>query len=192
MARRIATSDRGFTYIAVLVMIIIMGIMLGVTGQSWQTIMQREREEELLFRGQQIKAAIEFWHGQRPGKPLAARSPHGPLNDLKDLLKDPSSLQTVRYLRRLYTDPITGKEWNVTKDPVRGIVGVFSSSDDTPLKQANFPRGLEDFEGKTKYSDWKFGLKLPGTPGSGGTPGVPGSSGSGGSTAPGGMGTRGF
>ena len=171
MARRIATSDRGFTYIAVLVMIIIMGIMLGVTGQSWQTIMQREREEELLFRGQQIKAAIEFWHGQRPGKPLAARSPHGPLNDLKDLLKDPSSLQTVRYLRRLYTDPITGKEWNVTKDPVRGIVGVFSSSDDTPLKQANFPRGLEDFEGKTKYSDWKFGLKQAGTPG---TPGAPG------------------
>jgi type II secretory pathway pseudopilin PulG len=156
MAGRVVTSDRGFTYIVVLMMIIIMGIMLGVAGQSWQTIMQREREEELLFRGQQIKAAIERWHTKPPGQVQTNPA----LNDLKDLLKSPYSLQTVRYLRRLYTDPITGKEWNVVKEvPGRGIVGVFSSSDETPLKQANFPKGLEAFEGKTKYSDWKFGLK---------------------------------
>ncbi len=190
MAGHPVTSNRGFTFIVVLTTIIIMGIMLGAAGQSWQMTMQREREVELLFRGMQIKAAIERWNKQLPGQP-----PPRPLNELKDLLKDPNSLQTVRYLRRLYTDPITGKEWKVVKDPVKGVIGVCSTSEDTPLKQANFPKGLESFEGKTKYSDWKFGLKLPGVPGapgSGGTPGVPGASGSGGASVPGGMGTRGF
>jgi hypothetical protein len=166
------TSNRGFTYIAVLVMIVIMGIMLGAAGQSWQMIMRREREEELLFRGQQIKAAIERWNKPAPGRAQTRQ-----LSDLKDLLKDPASAGAVRYLRRLYTDPITGKEWNVVREPARGIVGVFSSSDEEPLKKANFPVGLEAFEGKTKYSDWKFGYKLqnaPAPPGSAPVPPLPG------------------
>lgn len=170
MAGRIVTSNRGFTYIAALMIIIIMGIMLGAAGQSWRTIMQREREEELIFRGQQFKAALERWHKQLPGKP-----PPRPLNELKDLLKDPNSLEKVRYLRRLYLDPITGKEWNVVKDPVKGVVAVFSSSEEEPLKKANFPKGLETFEGKTKYSDWQFGL--PGSPVKPGTLGTPSTSG---------------
>ena len=170
MAGRIVTSNRGFTYIAALMIIIIMGIMLGAAGQSWRTIMQREREEELIFRGQQFKAALERWHKQLPGKP-----PPRPLNELKDLLKDPNSLEKVRYLRRLYLDPVTGKDFQVRKDPVKGVVAVFSSSEEKPLKQANFPKGLEAFEGKTKYSDWQFGL--PGTLGKPGTLGTPSTSG---------------
>ena len=37
-------NDRGFTYLMALMIIMVMGIMLGMVGQSWKTIMQRERE----------------------------------------------------------------------------------------------------------------------------------------------------
>lgn len=158
----------GFTYLAALIIIVIMGIMLGMMGQTWTTIMKREREEELLFRGMQIRNAIERWQTPRAGQTVVT-----PLKDLKDLVKDPRSLSTVRYLRqdpnKDFLDPITGKEWVVIKDPVKGIIGVASSSEETPLRQKGFAdkfavpdsdtklKAMFDaFEGKTKYSDWLF------------------------------------
>lgn len=144
-------SSSGFTMVAVLALVVIMGIMTGITAQSWRTLMVREREEELMFRGAQYRDAITRWHAPRAGQ-----RPAPPLNDLKDLLQDPSTLTKTRYIRRLYKDPLTGEDWVPIKDPVRGIIGVASSSDAPPLKQANFPDGLEHLEGKTKYSEWQF------------------------------------
>ena len=43
-------NNNGYTYLLVLLAVMLMGIMQGVVGQSWKSIMQREREEELLFR----------------------------------------------------------------------------------------------------------------------------------------------
>ena len=152
-------SESGFTYITVLVVVVIIGIMLAAAGQTWTTITKRDREAELLFRGKQIRDAIERWRKPRPGGP----PPH-PIVDLKDLLKSPYSLQRVRYLRRLYQDPITGKDWVIIRDPVWGIIGVASSSEAEPLKQGGFPDEFADFEGKKKYSDWQFVYRpqLPG------------------------------
>jgi len=165
--------EAGFTYIAVLVMIVIMGIMLGAVGQSWRTVMKREREEELFFRAGQIRDAITCWNKPRPGQHVTT-----PLRDLKALLKDPRSMAKVRYLRRLYTDPITGKEWTVIQDPAgaRGIIGVASTSEEEPLRKGGFPDEYAEFEGKTKYSEWQFVYKplLPGQKKSGTKPGASG------------------
>lgn len=144
-------NNGGFTYLMALMTIMIMGIMLGAAGQSWKTMMQREREEELLFRGTQIKNAITRWY-----TPQGKQPPATPLRDLKDLLRDPRSTTTLRYLRRLYSDPITGKEWTVISDANKGIIGVVSSSPLTPLKVDGFPDDLSDFAGKQHYSDWRF------------------------------------
>jgi len=38
---------------------------------------------------------------------------------------------------------------------------VFSSSNDIPLKQANFPLDLIKLEGATQYSDWQFDYVFP-------------------------------
>jgi len=149
--RRMVRNNGGFTYLAVVVMVIITGLSLGAFGLSWHTMMKREREEELLFRGRQIRDAITHWYTPRGSEHAAT-----PLNDLKDLLQDPRSPQTVRYLRRLYTDPITNKEWVVIRDPAKGILGVASSSQDVPLKTGGFPDDLQDFVGKMRYSDWRF------------------------------------
>jgi type II secretory pathway pseudopilin PulG len=145
-------SSSGFTYVAVMVIVMLMGIMLGISGQVWRTVMQREREEELLFRGTQIRNAIERWNNPLPGQPPASR-----LQDIKHLLKDPRSAGSIRYLRRLYKDPITGKDFTILPpDPARGIVGVASPSEEVPLKQSNFPLIYKEFAGKQKYSDWQF------------------------------------
>jgi type II secretory pathway pseudopilin PulG len=153
MATNPLRSSAGFTYLMALMIVVIIGIMLAAIGQSWKTIMDREREEELLFRGSQYKDAITRWNKPRPGQ-----RPPPPLTDLKDLLKDPNTVGNNRYLRNLYKDPMTDKDWGTVKG-TSGIIGVFSSissSQKKPIKQANFPAGLEDFEGKTRYSDWKF------------------------------------
>ena len=143
-------NRKGFTYLAALMMVIIIGIMLGAVGQMWNTVMQREKEEELIFRGRQYKDAITRWY-----KPRAGKQPT-PLRKLDDLLSDPNSLTTVRYIRRLYKDPITGKDWKIFNDPNKGIQGVASTSEDKPLKTKGFPDDLSDLSGKTRYSDWLF------------------------------------
>lgn len=35
-------------------------------------------------------------------------------------------------------------------------MGVYSLSEESPLRSANFRLRDREFEGKTKYSDWKF------------------------------------
>ena len=135
----------------VLMIVMIMGIMLGITGQSWQHIMKREKEEELIFRGLQIKNALDRWHNSPQGQ-----LPATPLRDLRDLLKDPRTGGNMKYLRLLYKDPVTNSEWKLITDPVRGIVGVSSTSDVRPLKQGNFDSEMSAFSGKQKYSEWQF------------------------------------
>ena len=171
--RRLYRSSAGFTYLAALVLVIVLGIMLGVVAKSWTMVMKQEREAELLFRGRQIVEAIARWNN--PTAAPGVRPPVRALNDLKDLLTDSKSLTKVHYLRRdptkAYNDPITGKEWETIKVAGRGIVGVASKSEDTPLKQdgfleANYPLDpardaylitmYKNFKGKTKYKDWQF------------------------------------
>lgn len=146
-------------------MVMVMGIMLGAVGQSWKTIMQREREEELIFRGRQYKDAIKRWYNPRPGSGQHVATP---LKDLKDLVEDPRSLTKARYLRKLYTDPMTGKEWNVISDPTQGISGVASTSQEKPLKTGGFPDELKYLANRKQYSDWIFGRYS----GAGITPGI--------------------
>jgi type II secretory pathway pseudopilin PulG len=180
MAGNPLRSAAGFTYIMALVIVVIMGIMLAAAGQSWRMLMDREREEELLFRGSQYKDAITSWYKPRPGS-----RPPPPLADLKELLKDPHVLTNTRYLRNLYKDPMTGEDWvTIRGGTTGGIIGVFSSissSQKKPIKQANFPTGLEEFEAKTRYSEWKFVYQegtATGTAGTTGTPRLPVSPGS--------------
>ena len=199
-------SDAGFTLIAAIIMVAILGIFLGIAGKSWQMILQRDKEEELIFRGRQIRDAIARW--QRPvAPPGQPKPPPRPLTDLKFLLEDPNSLQKVRYLRKLYKDPITNKDFvplmagapgsairsgattggtttggattggattggattgggavpgaapgTTVTSSVQGIIGVASSSKDTPLKKGNFPDDIIDFSDKSSYSDWQFSI----------------------------------
>ncbi len=51
--------QRGFTYLMLLFWVALSGVMLMALAQRWSTESQREREKELVFRGEQIRLAIE-------------------------------------------------------------------------------------------------------------------------------------
>lgn len=143
--------QQGFTYLAVLLGVAVMGATLALTGMAWQTVVQRDRESELLFVGDEFRRAIKQYHGGSGQYP----------RQLGDLLQDPRFPGARRYLRKLYLDPITGKfDWVPVRAPDGGIMGVFSPSEDAPLKTAGFALADRDFEGKARYSDWQF-IVLP-------------------------------
>jgi type II secretory pathway pseudopilin PulG len=140
--------SRGFTYMGALFVVAILSGGLALTGDVWHSAAMREKEAELLFIGHQYRKAIERYYLSGPQRQYPRA--------LEDLLKDPRQLGTVRYLRRLYPDPLTGKEWVLVKAPDGGVLGVHSVSDETPFKTANFKLRDRSFEGMQKYSEWKF------------------------------------
>src|SRR4030067_2335831 len=76
---------------------------------------------------------------------------------LEELLHDPRFPNLVRPLRKLDVDPMTGRaEWGTVKAPDGGIMGVYSLSEEAPIKVANFHDADRQFEGKTKYNEWMF------------------------------------
>ena len=141
----------GFTYIAMLVFVAVMGIGLGATGVLFHQQAQREKEKQLLFVGEQFRAAIGRYYENSPGS--VKRYPP----TLTDLLKDERYLSVQRHLRRVYVDPMTGKpDWVVIAAPDGGIMGVHSAFAEKPIKSDAFPPDYEAFKDKGSYTDWKF------------------------------------
>jgi type II secretory pathway pseudopilin PulG len=144
---------RGFTYLGVLVLVMLLGLALAAAGEVASTVARRDREEQLLWVGHQYRAAIGRYYLRRHAFPQA----------LADLLgSSPDDPVPVRYLRRLYPDPMTSAvDWVLVQGPDGGIMGVASSSPRTPLKTAGFVEAEKDFENAVTYGDWKFTF-LPG------------------------------
>lgn len=141
----------GVTYVGVLVLAALMGITAAVAADVWHTGYKRESERELLFIGNQFRQAIGHYYEHSPGP--AKTFPR----NLADLVRDPRTPGMKRHLRRIYADPMTGsEEWGVVRGPSGEIIGVFSRSEETPLKKANFRKVDASFENKERYSEWTF------------------------------------
>ena len=147
----------GFTYLTALFVVTILGGGVAVIGEVWGTAAKREKETQLLFVGHEYRKAIERFYLSGPQRAYP--------RTLEDLLKDPRRPGTERYLRRLYPDPITGKnEWGLVKAPDGGILGVHSLSSEAPLRKAGFKVRDAGFERAQSYADWKFVHAAPITP----------------------------
>jgi type II secretory pathway pseudopilin PulG len=84
--------DRGgYTFLIVLIMMTILAIGLLVAVPVWRTEVQREAEEELIFRGNQYVEAVRRFQAKTPGAFPKT---------IEDLLKG-------RFLRRAFPDPMT-------------------------------------------------------------------------------------
>ena len=151
MAAHTTHSETGFTYLGILIAMALFGVALAATGDVWRTAAQREREQELLFVGNQFRNAFSTYYGFTPaGKPRYPRA-------LEDLVEDNRFPVPRRHLRRVYADPMTGKpDWVLLDAPGGGIAGVQSRSEAKPLKTGNFAPPDVRFEGAERYSDWKF------------------------------------
>jgi type II secretory pathway pseudopilin PulG len=146
----------GFTYIALLVAVAVMGLVQAALAVAWHNDLQREKEQELLFAGTQIRAALNLYY---------ARSPAGSVRQparLEDLLQDARTPANQRYLRKIYRDPVDGRaEWGIIRGAGGEIHGVHSLSAARPLKQGGFDLANRRFSGAQKYSEWVF-MAAPG------------------------------
>ncbi|MGH9384894.1 MAG: pilus assembly FimT family protein [Vicinamibacterales bacterium] len=206
--------ERGYAMAALLVGLSVMAVMMGVMLPVWSHMIQREKEAELIFRGQQYARAIGLFQ-----RKFANTAP--PTIDL---------LVEQRFLRKKYKDPITNDDFQplyanqspqgvgsplgsqrpgqtgtslqaVNPAPTGaqaspgpggtpgGIIGVTSKSKESSIKIYN---------GRSTYNEWAFVFVQtaqrptgPATPGDrGGRPGIPGQEGPGGPTRP--IGAPGF
>ncbi|MEW6324279.1 MAG: type II secretion system protein [Nitrospirota bacterium] len=142
-------GQHGFSYLFLMFTVVVIGLTVSVAMRQWKTEIRREKEAELLWRGDQIRRAIELYY-------LTARAGFNAYpNKLEDLVKDPNSSATRRYLRKIYTDPITNGEFELVKEGSQ-LKGVRSASTAAPLKTGNFPPEYQHFALKNSYRDWVF------------------------------------
>lgn len=142
-------SQRGFTYLALMFSIALIGLTLTAAAKPWKTVVQREREADLLAYGMEIQQAIGAYSARmKQGRVMPGEVyPHS----LEDLTRQPNPL-----LRKLYVDPMTRSPFEVVRAPTGGIMGVRSRSVVKPIRQHEFPAAVRHFDGLPKYRDWIF------------------------------------
>jgi type II secretory pathway pseudopilin PulG len=149
---RCESRSSGFTYLSVIILVAIIGIVTATAIQTGSALQRYTAEEELLEIGTEFRNALISYANATPvGQKRIPAS-------LQDLLKDPRYPSARRHLRKLYADPITGKEeWGTVKTQEGdGIIGIHSLSSMQPIKIGNFEPVFQEFEGRTSYREWKF------------------------------------
>ena len=164
---------RGFTYLGLLALIVLIGILLSAAGEVARSAVQRDREQELLWVGHQYRDAIGSFvaHNHRYPATLAellGATSAGSDDAATGTTDGPAIAQGVlgaagfRALRRLYRDPMTNTtDWVTVPSPDGRIMGVASASKREPIKHAGF--GDEDpaFDKAETYADWQFVYQPP-------------------------------
>ena len=145
-------QEEGYVLLTVLVMIFLVLLALSVAAPKVAREIQRDKEQEALERGLQYKRAIRLYYKKFGAYPT----------DIKQLEKT----NEIRFLRKRYTDPITGKDdWRLihmgeAKVPPMGFFG-------QPLQQ-----GLSSVT--TGLNGGAGGGNAGGDPGTSGAPGTSG------------------
>jgi len=149
------STQSGFTYLFVLMLIALIGMGLAAAGSLWRTDAQRAREVELLYIGDQYRQAIRSYYEFDQAQPRLPQS-------IDELLEDRRRPEIVRHLRRAYRDPFTGGAFMLIRDPdTQGILGVVSQSTAAPFKTGGFSPQDSDFTDTTSHAEWRFVFKLP-------------------------------
>jgi type II secretory pathway pseudopilin PulG len=130
-------SDHGYAMAALLVAMAVMAIMLSVALPVWQTAVKREREAELIFRGEQYARAIEIFQRRNGGFPQS----------LDVLVK-------TKAIRKAYKDPMTGEDFQpvfvgqmiggapvAPGQPGRGVAGGPAGGRGVPTARGAFETG---------------------------------------------------
>ncbi|MBI5483408.1 MAG: hypothetical protein HY888_02970 [Deltaproteobacteria bacterium] len=159
-----------------LTIVMVMGIMLGMVGQSWKSVKQRELEEEMIFRGDQVaelvyqkllcKNAILTQNTVNQFL-WTVNTPKGTILD--DLVsgRDEACVNGVARKFRLRPsaaiDPLTNSQWQIVKptgDTTR-FAGVVSESSEEPFRKSF--QSIYDskmLDDKKQYSEWTFTWEL--------------------------------
>lgn len=142
-------EERGFSYLMLMIAVVVMGIVMSVAARQWKVMVQRELEADLLAKGVEIQNALALYSASmKAGRVMPGEVYPQTLADLTRLPKP--------FLRKVYGDPVGHGEWEVVRAPTGGIMGVRSKSRSKPIRQQNFPLVVRHFQGKPTYYDWVF------------------------------------
>jgi hypothetical protein len=125
--RNFLRNERGYALAVVVVFTTVLLISTSEAMINWQKAMQREREEELIFRGKQFIRAIELWQRKFPGT----------FPTTIDALLNTNN---VRFLRKKWKDPITNSdEWRLIKVNPDGSISGLTIIPSGGLPEATIP-----------------------------------------------------
>lgn len=150
--------QRGFILALLLALITASGILLSRAMPSVVAEVQRDREAELIFRGEAIRNAMRRYKAMTGNYPVK----------LEDLMKI-----RPRILRKLYKDPMTPDgEWDIITAVQPGASGNTQGLPIAAIRSHSQKDSYRIYQGKTLYSDWIFAASddLLGIPGGGNLP----------------------
>ncbi len=146
-------GSAGYTFPLMLVILAALAFGAGQLELTQSYRLKRDKEEELLFRG------LEYLKAIRAFQAAGATEKRYPRN-LSELVSDPRS-QGPRFIRQLYKDPITARDFDPILTKEGTISGVVSSSKDIPFRKTDFDKELQGFDKAEDYSGWRFDAKTP-------------------------------
>ena len=88
-------DDRGYIMVVLLIAMAVTAIWMSAALPAWRQQAQRQREDDLIFRGEQYARAIVTYQKKNQGA----------------LPPNIDILVTQRYLRKKWKDPVTGKDF---------------------------------------------------------------------------------
>ncbi|ENW93018.1 hypothetical protein [Acinetobacter dispersus] len=149
MNSSLSSSQRGITYLWMLFFVFLLSLGLGKSLEVFSLMEQRQKEQELLYVGKIYQEAIKQYYlsGQEENKYPA---------HLEDLLKDSRYIVTRRYIRQLYSDPLTNQDFLPIFSAEGGICGVKSRSIKKPVKTFFKEDELQIFTDAKSYQQWEF------------------------------------
>ncbi|RYC43339.1 hypothetical protein DEH81_12520 [Pectobacterium zantedeschiae] len=151
----VGKNQGGFTYLFVLLALTVLAGMLLKSQESVQTYHRQQQEEELLFRGEQIRQAIEDYQSASYGNGCYAVS-------VEQLLEDRRSSKVHYHLRHRFIDPLTGnQQWGMIYDPQGRWIGVRTQGHGRPLRKEGFSTKIDasKFKKAKDYAEWMFTVK---------------------------------
>lgn len=142
---------RGYTLVAVLVLLAVCMLGLALAGPVWSETLRRQHEQDLLRIGALYARAIAAYRAASPGLKEYPQQ-------LEDLLLDSRFVGVARHMRVLYPDPVNAsRPWVVIRDLDGRVVGVRSGSDATPVASMREIRlDATTLKPARRYSDWAF------------------------------------
>jgi len=186
--------ESGYILLGIIIGVVILGIFMVAAVPVWKHVVQREKEEELIWRANQYLGAIDRYQRKHPGG--------FPPN--LELLRD------QKFIRKLYKDPMTENgDWQLIRQLTPGVPGAPGTppagsaltgqprppSSTRPVTPSRSPgaqpaegiggiigvaskskeKSIRIWNGKEQYNEWVFVYTAMAPPGVGrpGTPGPP-------------------
>jgi type II secretory pathway pseudopilin PulG len=140
----------GFSYIGVMMTLVIAAIGMQGATVMWQQQMQRANEALLLETGEAYRLAIGRYYESTP-QPVK-QYPRA----FNELIEDKRFPVLKRHLRKLYPDPFFAKQEMVPIVRDGRIVGVHGQSLQAPIRHAGYQEFQSGFNGAKHYREWEF------------------------------------